>query len=463
MALVSVWWQLDGLVGYEGITPVSPFLEALQPRLGLARWWLYPTLSWVDTGMSFLHLLCGVGVGSALLLLLGVLPALNALLLWLVYLSLVTVCQPWLGFQWDHLLLEAGFLSIWLAPLTLQDARRWAAPPSPWALWALRWLLVRLMFASGVVKLASGDLTWHNLTALTFHYETQPLPTWVGWYAHQLPVAWQRAATLLMFGIELVVPWGTFAPWTVRRGAAVLLAGMQVVIAITGNYGFFNLLVLSLCLLLWDDAGWPSRWRGRHVVAPQAARPRRWPLWCVVPVSVVVFILSLPHVVGSFRWQFPWPWPMTQVMHWTTPWRTVNPYGLFAVMTTSRPEIILEGSNDGQTWVPYAFAWKPGEVGRRPAFVAPHMPRLDWQMWFAALGSAQRHPWVERLMKQLLRGSPAVLDLLAYNPFPDAPPRLIRAMVYQYHFTDIATYRATGAWWRRERQGLYMPVMPLRR
>ncbi len=267
-----------------------------------------------------------------------------------------------------------------------------------------------------------------------------------------------------MFAIELIVPWGACAPRPLRRVACGLLVALQVVIAATGNYGFFNLLILGLCLLLWDDeAWWPFRWRGQRAQTPDTAQPRRWPTWCVAPVALIVFLLSLPHVLGSFRRQLTWPQPIATVLQWTAPWRTVNPYGLFAVMTTSRPEIMLEGSNDGKTWVPYAFAWKPGEIRQRPAFVAPYMPRLDWQMWFAALGTAQRHPWVERLMAQILRENPAVLGLLAYNPFPDAPPRMLRAMVYQYHFTDVTTLRATGAWWRRERQGLYLPVMSLQR
>ena len=176
IAFGSLWLQIDGLVGREGIVPVGPALEAAQNRLGIERWWQFPTLCWLDASDGFLHLLCGLGVGLAILVMLGVLPALHLLVLWALYLSLATVCQPWLGFQWDHLLLETGFLSVWLAPLTLRDRLRRAVPPSPLALWSLRWLLVRLLFASGVVKLSSGDATWHDLTALTYHYETQPLP-----------------------------------------------------------------------------------------------------------------------------------------------------------------------------------------------------------------------------------------------------------------------------------------------
>jgi len=268
IAFGSLWLQLDGLSGHEGIVPVAPLLAAAQNRLGIERWWQFPTLCWLDASDGFLYLLCGLGVGLGILVMLGLLPALNLLVLWALYLSFATVCQPWLGFQWDNLLLETGFLSIWLAPLSLHDRLRRAVPPSPLALWSLRWLIMRLIFASGVVKLSSGDATWRDLTALVYHYETQPLPTWIGWYAHQLPMAWQRASTLIMFGIELVVPWLILAPRRLRLTACGCLVALQLLIAATGNYGIFNLLTLLLCLLLCDDTIWPRAWRARLDVTP---------------------------------------------------------------------------------------------------------------------------------------------------------------------------------------------------
>jgi len=263
--------------------------------------------------------------------------------------------------------------------------------------------------------------------------------------------------------LELVVPWLLLGTRRVRLVACGLLVGLQLLIAATGNYGFFNLLTLLLCLLLCDDAVWPRAWRVRLDVIPSPARPPRWPVWVVAPIAVMIFVLSLTQTIDSFRWRVAWPAPIPQVAYWLAPFRTVNHYGLFAVMTTSRPEIIVEGSNDGQTWLPYPFLWKPGDVMRRPGFVAPYMPRLDWQMWFAALGKAQNNPWVRRLLERLLQGTPAVVGLFAQNPFPDTPPRYIRAVVYTYHFTDMATRHATGAWWQRELQGLYIPVLSLRR
>ena len=156
------------------------------------------------------------------------------------------------------------------------------------------------------------------------------------------------------------------------------------------------------------------------------------------------------------------PQPLLGLLQWVSPLRTINSYGLFAVMTTTRPEIVVEGSNDRLTWLAYHFKWKPGDPKRRPAFVAPHQPRLDWQMWFAALGDYRGNPWFVNFLVRLAKGSPEVLALLEENPFPDKPPRYLRAVLYEYHFTDFATRHATGDWWLRERKGLYCPEIALR-
>lgn len=463
LAFASLWLQIEGLSGQVGIAPVAPVLEALQNKLGVERWWQIPTLFWFTASDQALHLACGVGVGCALFLFLGFAPAANTLMLWVLYLSFATVCQPWLNFQWDGLLLETGFLGVWLAPLTLWDRLRRATPPSPLVVWSLRWLLVRLMFAAGVVKLSSGDPTWHELSALLFHYETQPLPTWLGWYAHHLPGLVQRLATLGMFGIELLVPWLIFAPRRWRLLAGGILMSFQGLIALTGNYGFFNVLIIVLCLLLWDDAAWPRFCRTWLDVGPSARQPWHWPPWLVAPLLLAMAGLGLMYTIDSLRWKISWPVPLLQSASWLAPFRTVNRYGLFAVMTTTRPELVIEGSMDGQHWRAYHFRWKPGDVMQRPRFVAPHMPRLDWQMWFAALGTAPQHPWLRACLERLLHGEPTVLALLAGNPFPDTPPRHIRVVRYHYHYTDAKTRRETGAWWQRERQGLYMPVVSSRR
>ncbi len=464
--------QIVGLVGSDGILPADVAMQSMRQladthHVGLGRYHLVPTLCWFSTSDRFLQFQCGAGAALAVLLIFGVAPAPCLFLLWLVYLSLATVCREFLAFQWDNLLLETGFLAIFLAPLQLWPRASRAAPPSRLVLWLLRWLLFKLMFQSGCVKLLSGDPTWRNLTALTYHYETQPLPTWIGWYAHQLPVWVQKISTATMFGIELFLPFLVFAPRRLRQVACVAFVSFQTLILLTGNYCFFNLLTIALCLLLLDDAAlkaaWP--WRSREAVAlapePSPRSPWRWPIQVTMPVACVAVVSALMQFSAMFRLPVLWPRPVVGVYAWLSPFRSFNSYGLFAVMTTSRPEISIEGSRDGVTWLPYEFKYKPGDVKRRPGFAEPHQPRLDWQMWFAALGKYQRNPWLMSFCRRLLEGSRPVLALLKRNPFPEAPPRYIRAVVYDYRFTDLATRRRTGAWWRRQERGFYLPPLLL--
>jgi hypothetical protein len=460
IAFVSLAFQIEGLVGSRGILPVAQLLEWVRSQTGAERYWILPTLCWLSSSDSFLVFLCWGGGFLSLLLFVRVVPIVVLPLLWAFYLSIVTVGQVFLGYQWDALLLETGLLAILLAPLRLRP-RRDAEPAAPgaFAVWLLRWLLFRLMFGSGVVKLRSGDQAWRTLTALRVHYETQPLPTWVGWYAHQLPGWFQTFSTALMFGVELGAPFLIFAGRRGRRIACAAFVGLQLLIAVTGNYGFFNLLTIALCLLLTDDDMLPQRWRlPAASSAPQAAPPR-WLRGLLVTAGAVPFLLSLVVASDTFGLPVPWPRAVISAVDVVSPFRSVNSYGLFAVMTMSRPEIVVEGSADGEVWRPYVFRWKPGDVTRRPAFVAPYQPRLDWQMWFAALGSCESNAWFVRFLDKLLDGSPPVLGLLAENPFPSEPPRMIRATLYDYRFTRIGEAEARSAWWRRKEIGPYCPVM----
>jgi len=490
IAFVSLWVQVSGLLGSDGIAPARMTMENVSGQVsGLEGFHVFPTLCWFNATDASLQLQCAAGTVLALLLLIGFAPVLCLFLLWLIYLSLCTIGREFLSFQWDILLLETGFLALFIAPLQLLPRLWRAPPPSKVGLWLLRWLLFRLMFESGCVKLLSGDPTWHNLTALNVHYETQPLPTWIGWYAHQLPGWFQKTATVVMFVIELGVPFLIFAPRRPRFLAGVGLVGLQVLILLTGNYCFFNLLTLALCLTLLDDAAVVSllrrcgiKMRGRvadveigsgdtesdrpssvksTTEGRQSVRGWRWPGEVTVPVGCLILLFSMLQLAEMFRWGGAEPALLRGLYNWVMPFRTVNSYGLFAVMTTNRLEIIVQGSNDGTNWLDYEFKYKPGDVQRRPRFVAPHQPRLDWQMWFAALGNYRGNPWFVNFCVRLLQNSPEVVKLLRHNPFPQVPPRYIRAVVYEYHFTDLAARRKTGAWWRREFKGGYLPVISL--
>ncbi len=465
IAFVSLSTQLTGLVGSHGILPAAQFLKVVKENIGLERYWLFPTLAWLNASDAFLQTLALGGALLSLLLIAGLASVPVLTLLWIFYLSLVTVGQDFLMFQWDGLLLETGFLAIFFAPLEILPNFSRSREPSRAVLWLLRLLLFRLVFSSGAAKLLSGDPAWRNLTALNFHYETQPLPTPFGWITHQLPLGFQKASVAMMFFVELVIPFLVFAPRRLRFFAAGSMIFLQLLFALTGNYAFFNMLAIALCLLLFDDAAFgqllPRRFRDRIRESRERPKVGRVKRVVIAALAVVLIFAGLVETPGVPLEQ-SLPKPAEGTLNGLRALHIVSRYGLFAVMTTSRPEIIIEGSRDGQNWLAYDFKYKTGDVMRPPAWVAPHQPRLDWQMWFAALGSYRQNPWFVNLLLRLLQGSPEVLALLAKNPFPNAPPRYLRALVYEYHFTNVATMRAAGAWWRRELKGQYFPVVSLR-
>lgn len=488
IAFVSLWVQIHGLVGEDGILPVSAVLEFHEARLGAERFHLLPTLCWWDTGDLFLHVLCGAGTVLSLLLLVDFAPVVPALLsLWVFYLSLTTAGSVFLGYQWDALLLETGLVALLMAPPKWSPGLRRETAPRGLSVWLARGLLLRLMMGSGFAKLASGDPAWRDLSALSVHFETQPLPHVLGWMAHQLPEFAHRLGTGGMLLVELVAPLAVFAPRRLRTIAFALLAGLQILIVLTGNYGFFNLLTLALCAWMLDDVAWrrllpagivrafgaPTERDEIDALIARDARllagedspwmsPRR--AWDALRNLAATALTATFLILGAHRFALQvvsarsWPEVSASVMRWIEPFRSVNAYGLFADMTETRPEILVEGSLDGRTWRPYRFRWKPGPLDRAPRWVQPHMPRLDWQMWFAALGP--RPPfWFGTFLHHLLVGTPEVLSLLETNPFPDSPPRYVRAWRTELRFTDLHTLRATGNWWARGRLEVYYPTM----
>ena len=450
IAFLSFWVQIEGLIGDRGLAPASELIDRLE-RSGRG-FFDHPTLAWLGASTRALELVCAGGVFASVLVILGVVPRAALIACWALYLSIVNAGYPFTAFQWDALLLEVTFASTLVAPLVWWDRPARAREPDAIARWVLWLLLFRFMFRSGLVKLTSGDPTWADLTALDYHYETQPLPTVLGWWAHQLP-AWMNAvSTVAMFVIELVVPFSIFVPkrWA-RRAAAAAFTSLMLLIALTGNYGFFNLLTVALCVTLLDDALVERALPGRRVAAAEPEdRSPRW--WVRLPAAVVLAIGVLTFLTGFGGGGGP-------VTTAVAPFHTFNNYGLFAVMTTERPEIQIEGSRDGITWEPYVFEHKPGPIDRAPTLSQPHMPRLDWQMWFAALGRWQHNPWLVRLMERLVEGEPSVVALFEHDPFEGDPPRYVRAVLYDYRFTDPDELDRSGAWWRRAELGPYAPVV----
>ncbi len=432
IAFASFGVQVTGLIGEHGILPLGRYLEAFSQHFGVQSYWMLPSVFWIAHGDAVLRLACIAGAVISIVLLFGYFERTCLICLFVLYLSLCSAGQDFMSFQWDMLLLESGFLSIFLGSSKL-------------VVFLFRWLLFRLTFLSGAVKLLSHDRTWSGLSALSFHYWTQPLPTRLAWYMNQLPASFQHLSTGTVLVIELAVPFLIFGPrvWRFFGAGAILL--LQVLIFLTGNYTFFNLLTMGLCLFLFDDRALSRlRLRLRSVQCrPVLARG----------AAVLILFLSALELWGVFSDSTA----MNSILRITGPFGIVNTYGLFAMMTTTRQEIIVQGSNDGVNWLDYEFKYKPGDPRKAPRWVAPHQPRLDWQMWFAALSSFRNTPWFQNLVVRLLQGSPDVAGLLENDPFPRAPPKYVRAVLFSYEFTDFQARRQTGAWWTRTPRGLYSP------
>jgi hypothetical protein len=310
-----------------------------------------------------------------------------------------------------------------------------------------------------VTKLLSGDPTWRHATALDYHFETQPLPPWTAWFAHHLPSGVHRVATAAMFGVELIAPWLVLAPpprfTRVRAAGCAAIVLLQLGIIGTGNYGFFNLLTVALCVPVLDDRFF-ARLAPRRLARkePESGLHRR----IVSVAGTALLVLSTLAFLREIAYTIPGGRAAALAPRWSeaalavvAPFRSINGYGLFRVMTTERPELVLEGSDDGTHWLEYEFPYKPGVVTRRPRFVAPYHPRLDWQMWFAALDPPASAEWLSALGDRIRAGTPEVLALLASNPFPQRPPRYLRLVQYRYESSSAEERRRSGAWWVRER------------
>ncbi len=433
LAFFSLWIQLDGLYSSKGLLPITEFMAFLKRKLGV-RPFRVPSLFWLNSSDRFLKWIClgGIGCSAALFLDIWSVPCL--LFLWIAYLSFVTAGQDFMAFQWDVLLLEIGFLSIFSG----------IKIPSSDSFLFLFWLILfRLMISSGFCKLMSGDPTWRNLTALCYHYETQPLPNRVSWYAHQLPRWFQKSSAWMLFIFEIGVPFFIFFPDPFRLFSAAGLIGLQVLILLTGNYCFFNLLTIGLCLLLLPNSVYPE-WLSQALHLSSLSSDPSFLNTGIEGLAIFFIAVNLLQSTRFFVSRVEWLWPS-----FLSHFHLCNSYGLFAVMTTRRDELIIEGSQDGIHWKEYELRWKPGNLTLPPRQAAPHQPRLDWQFWFAALRPHVLEDWLRALLIRLFNNESSVLKFFKTNPFSGHPPTYLRVMLYRYHFTDWKTRKGTGHWWRR--------------
>jgi predicted DCC family thiol-disulfide oxidoreductase YuxK len=450
-AFVSFAVQAQGLIGSRGILPIAELVDTLSDHLGPERFFLAPMVFWLDDSDVAIHGVCWAGALLSLLLVANLAPRLSLFLLYALYLSLLYAGQTFMNFQWDTFLLETGFLALLLSLAATQG------------IWLSRWLLFRFIFMSGAVKLLSDDPNWWNLSALSYHFLTQPLPTPVAWYAAQLPPGLLKLATGCTFFVELLLPFLIFCPRRLRFVSAFGILVLQCSILITGNYNWFNFQTMLLCLTLFDDAAMRALLPHRLALLLQSRarsqQPRRAVTIVVNALALLIVFCSLVRMGERFGGSPPEA--AQTVDGWIEPLHIVSAYGLFAVMTTERHEIIVQGSNDGVEWRDYEFWYKPGDVMRRPRWNIPHQPRLDWQMWFAALDDPQRLPWFSRFLERLLENEPTVTALMEKNPFPDKPPAYVRAQFYDYTYA-AGEEKAVGQWWDRRLLGLYFPTVHLK-
>lgn len=483
-AFYSLLFQIDGLIGPRGILPAGEYLHLIAQQLEILRYWYAPTLYWLGSGTTALKLTCWAGLLASGTLVFNLWPRLSVAVCEICYLSFVAAAQDFASYQSDGMLLAAGFLCLFFAPSGLRPRLGRSQPPSRASLFLLQWLWFRIYFESGLGKVLSGDPQWRHLTAMYEYYQNGPLPNWIGWYAQQLPHPFHSFVALATLVLELGLVWTLFLPRRWRIACFFVVTPFQLGIILTSNLAFLNHLVLSLGVLLLDDrflgglAGDCRRLLGRTsnfksgVSTPGLSLvTRHLSLGFSPRLSLVTRHLSQGLKAVSLTWIFynttvllaliliPYlPLPTAPIAA-LEPFRISNQYGLFAVMTTARYEIEFQGSNDGGHWTAYPFKYKPQDPRQPPRIYAPYQPRFDWNLWFASLGSWREYPWVVQVEKLLLQNDASVLSLFARDPFAGKPPREVRAVEWQYWFTDRATKNATGLWWRCDFRGLYAPEL----
>ncbi len=453
IAFASLSGQIIALAGQSGILPVTELLEHASAQFGWKRFLAYPTLFWISAGDTALTAATWLGCAFSVLLALNYKTRFSLIVLYLLYLSLYHAGQTFMNFQWDYLLLEAGFLAIFLTP----DSRI--------IIFLYRWLLFRLRFLSGLSKILSNDPGWAGLSALTFYFETQPLPHIGAWYAHQLPEWVLILATAATLFIELIIPFMMFMSRKYRFIAAWVTITLQLLIIMTSNHNWFNILTIILCLFLFDDK------------AIKRILPDSLCDWLLEQkqLSAISAYLRIPSYVFASLILFTSSiqiWEMVsgtrisgrpgQTLNYIERWALVNKYHVFPTVNQQRIELVIEGTVDGRTWLPYQFRYKPGELNKPLHVVIPHQPRLDWMVWFVPLNPIFTG-WFESFLGALLENSPSVTAQLEHNPFPDTPPVAVRVQAFEYAFTDFDEHALSGHWWKSRYLGPFEPAPGLYR
>jgi len=468
-AFFSLVFQIKGLIGPQGILPAGPYLQAVAQTLGhWERLWYAPTILWFSSGTGMLTALCWAGMIASVLLFFNLYPRGMLAICFVCFLSFIAAAQDFSSYQSDGMLLEAGFISLFLAPSGLRPGLGRSHPASRASHFLLQWEWFRIYFESGMAKILSGDPEWRNFTAMDQYYQNGPLPTWIGWYVQHLPHWFHASTVAATLVMELGIVWMFLLPRRWRIVCFFIVTPWEIGVILTANYTFLNYLVLALGVLLLDDRFLrklvPPKWRSVESVPiePPPTGETFWQKFAyarnTAGLAVRAFMLSwvfyatLAEMLATYR--LP-NFPVVAL----EPFRIANRYGLFAVMTRGRYEIEFQGSDDGENWKPYRFRYKPQELKEAPRIYAPYQPRFDWNLWFASLGSWREYTIVPNTVVRLLSNDKDVLQLFADNPFPQAPPREIRTVLWQYWFTSTEERRMSRQWWKRQLIGRYAPTL----
>lgn len=430
-------FQIKGLIGINGILPITNYLKLIKKHYPKKYFRIFPTLFWKNSSNAALMGVVVAGTILSLALVLGIFPTAMLFLVYILYLSIISAGQEFLSFGWEGFLLEITINAFFLS-LT--------SPPNPMVWISINLLLFRFHLQAGAVKLQSHDTNWRNLTAIAWHYQSQPIPNMIAWYVHKLPMWFHKFSTFMMFAVELVICFGIFGNEPIRLFVFFAFFGLQFMIWLTGNFSYLNHLTAVFSTLLIGNTYLPS-WVGQ---VPEVSQNPLIEIICTT-AGIALTILQLVQL-----WQHFVPNPLFgKWLRFLSPFHVINAYGIFAIMTTTRHEIIFEGSDDGINWKEYLFYHKPSEITRRPRRISPYQPRIDWQAWFLPLGSYRYDTWFDNFIYHLLKGTPDVMALLRFNPFPDLPPRYVRTVLYEYEFSSFQEKKEYGWWWRRKRHGLF--------
>jgi Lipase maturation factor len=460
VAFLAAINQIIPLIGTNGLLPVGVFLRQVGDSLGStsAGFVRLPSLFWFAHSDVALLTAAWIGFAISCLVMAGFANALLLAVLWFLYMSFVNSGQEWYGYGWEIQLLETGFLAIFLCPLLDMRPFPKRAPPMP-IIGLFRWLTFRIMLGAGMIKIR-GDEVWRNGTALYYHFETQPLPGPLSRWFHFLPRAVLKTGVWFNWLAELIAPWFVFWPRLGRHIAGSVIILLQIILILSGNLSFLNWLTIVPALACFDDGFWsellPRPLVRRAEAAATHAQPSRPMMTTAWIVTVVIALLSIQPVLNMLS--------PRQIMNTSfDPLNLVNTYGAFGSVGRERLNVVFEGTidevpDDKANWKAYRYKGLPVALNERPPQIAPYQLRLDWQMWFAAMSTPDEYPWTLTLVSKLLNNDPGAVSLFAGNPFPNSPPRYIRAVLYRYSFAPPGN--PDGRWWDRKRVGdTWLPAM----